>query len=306
MNMILLDLDAVMYMPKDSRVACELLAVEVPQLNFYEEFKAVHYFDEVRDGCKVRRLTQPFKRLLLDVNKSDVTFDYQIRYIWRVDQDYRYVHTIRVRPSETLINNGCYLVSTNPLRWVVKTMQSKAVSFPSTSTMAILQNQPIWDAARGLIQDVKDAARTIDTTRFQGECAYFEMHVSDDIKVPAIEWKWYTTWLWLSSNDEEILSAPTLDNLYQTNLKAPLSSQPVKNEDDQERAFQLFKRENGIENMLMYEDDVSKVTGIPVGTLRDMVKEENGFPRPVRISKRRKAWRAKDIFLWDKSLKYID
>lgn len=304
MNMILLDLDAVMYMPKDSRMECELLAVEVPQLNFYEEFRAVHYFDEVRDGCKVRRLPQPFKRLLLDVNKSDVTFDYQIRYIWRVDQDYRYVHTIRVRPSETLKNNGCYLVSTNPLCWIGKTRQSKAVTFPGTSTMAILQNQPIWDATRGLIQDAKSAVRTIDTSMFQGECAYFEMHVSDDIKVPPIEWSRYASWL--NSNIEQTLSAPTLDNLYQTNLKIPLSSQPVKNEDDQERAFQLFKRENGIENMLMYEDDVSKVTGIPVGTLRDMVKEENGFPRPVRISKRRKAWRTKDIFFWDKSLNYID
>ena len=304
MNMILLELDAVMYMPKDSRVACELLAVEVPQLNFYEEFRAVHYFDEIKDGCKLRRLTQPFKRLLLDVNKSDVTFDYQIRYIWRVDQDYRYVHTIRVRPSETLINNGCYLVSTNPLRWIEKIRQSKAVTFPSTSTMAILQNQPIWDAAQGLIQDAKSAARTINTSMFQGECAYFEMHVSDDIKVPAIEWSRYASWL--NSNTEQTLSAPTLENLHQTNLKTFVSSQPVKNEDDQERAFQLFKRENGIENMLMYEDDVSKVTGIPVGTLRDMVKEENGFPRPVRISKRRKAWRTKDIFLWDKSLKYID
>lgn len=304
MNMILLDLDAVMYMPKNSRVACKLLAVEVPQLNFYEEFKAVHYFDEVKGGCKVRRLHQPFKRLLLDVNKSDVTFDYQIRYIWQVDQDYRYVHTIRVRPSETLKNNGCYLVSTNPLCWIGKARQSKTVTFPGTETMAILQNQPIWDAAHGLIQNVKSVVRTIDTSMLQGECAYVEMHVSDDIKVPAIEWSKYASWL--NSNTEQTLPVPTLENLHQTNLKASVSSQPVKNEDEQEGEFKLFKRENGIENMLMYEDDVSKVTGIPIGTLRDMVKEENGFPHPVRISKRRKAWRAKDIFLWDKSLKYID
>ena len=307
MNMIFLDLNPVVYLPKDSHLICELLNIEVPQLNYKEEFKNVSYFVKIKGEFKEQRPLQQFQRLLLDAVSSK-SFDYLIHYSWRVDGDHHYDHVVRIRPTETLKNNGCYLVTTNPLFWVQRNFFSQITPMRRVFSDIKVKDpffcQPALDPMSILRKTAKIFNRTEEDRLLKDQKEPFRVFVKDDMRVPPVDWSRYASWL--NSNTEQTLPVPTLDNLYQTNLKAPLSSQPVKNEDDQEREYQLFKRENGIENMLMYEDDVSKVTGIPVGTLRDMVKEENGFPRPVRISKRRKAWRAKDIFLWDKSLKYID
>lgn len=214
MNMIFLDLNPVVYLRKDFYLSCELLSIEVPQLNYKEEFKNVSYFDKIKGEFREQRPLQQFQRLLLDMVSSKY-FDYLIHYSWRVDGDHHYDHVVRVRPTEALTNNGCYLVTTNPLFWLQRNFLSRITPMRRVFSDLKVKDpffcQPALDPMSILRKTAKIFNRTEEDRLLKDQKAAFRVFVKDDMRVPPVEWSTYVAWL--NKEHDQASQAPTLDNL---------------------------------------------------------------------------------------------